>query len=103
MKIKIESEKIIKAVKKMDGIEIVLENSDDAKDAIDLILRKTELFQGDDFKKLSDVKVVSFQQYETSSVDYKMIFLMEFIFEDNISLDKKVAVIKELQEFFHKI
>ena len=29
MKIKVESEKIIKAVKKLDGIEIVLENLDD--------------------------------------------------------------------------
>ena len=38
MKIKIESEKIIKAVKKLDGIEIVLENLDDAKEAFNLIL-----------------------------------------------------------------
>jgi copper chaperone CopZ len=34
MKIKVESEKIIKAVKKLDGIEIVLENLDDAREAI---------------------------------------------------------------------
>ena len=44
MKIKVESEKIIEAVKKLDGIEIVLENPDDAKEAINLILRKTDLF-----------------------------------------------------------
>ena len=31
MKIKVESEKIVNAVKKLDGIEIVLENPDDAK------------------------------------------------------------------------
>ena len=68
MKIKIESEKIVKAVKKLDGIEIVLENSDDAKDAIDLILRKTELFQRDNYKKLKDVKVISFQLYEKIQV-----------------------------------
>jgi hypothetical protein len=34
MKVKVESEKIIKAVKKLDGIEIVLENTTDAKEAI---------------------------------------------------------------------
>ena len=49
MKIKVEAEKIIKAVKKLDGIEMVLENSDDAKEALNLILRKTELFETDNF------------------------------------------------------
>ncbi|NIR14356.1 MAG: hypothetical protein GWN86_10580, partial [Desulfobacterales bacterium] len=44
MKIRVESEKIIKAVKKLDGIEIVLENADDGKEALNLILRKTGLF-----------------------------------------------------------
>ena len=103
MKIKVESEKIIKAVKKLDGIEIMLENPDDAKEAINLILRKTGLFKGDDYGKPRDVKVSSFQEYKTSAVDYKMIVLLEFLFEDNIPLDTKVAVIKQLQEFFGKV
>ena len=34
MKIKVESEKLVKAVKKLDGIEIVLENAEDAKQAM---------------------------------------------------------------------
>jgi len=97
MKIKVESEKIIKAVKKLDGIEIVLENPDDAKEAINLILRKADLFKEGDYGKLRDVKVSSFQEYKTSAVDYKMIVL------DDISLDTKVAVIKDLQEFFGKV
>ena len=103
MKIKVESEKIIKAVKKLDGIEIVLENPGDAKEAINLILTKTNLFKGDDYGKLRDVKVTSFQEYKTSAVDYKMMFLLEFLFEDNISVETKVAVIKELQEFFARV
>jgi hypothetical protein len=103
MKIKVESEKIVKAVKKLDGFEIVLDNPNDAKDAINLILRKTELFERDDYGKLKDVKVTSFQKYETSAVDYKMIFLLEFLFEEDTSLDTKVAVIKGFQEFFNKV
>jgi len=103
MKIKIESEKIVKAVKKLDGIEIVLDNPNDAKNAINLILRKIELFERDDYGKLEDVKVTSFQKYETSAVDYKMIFLLEFLFEEDTSLDTKVAVIKGFQEFFNKV
>jgi hypothetical protein len=103
MKIKVEGEKIINAVKKLDGIEIVVENPDDARAAFNLILRKVELFNGDDFVKLKDFKVTSFQRYETSAVDYKMIFLLEFHFEEDFSLDQRVAVIKRLQEFFEKV
>ena len=103
MKVKVESEKIIKAVKKLDGIEIVLENTNDAKEAINLILRKTDLFKKDEYVKLKEVKVTSFQEYKTSAVDYKMVFLLEFSFEADVSLDTKVAVIKEVQEFFGKI
>ncbi|MEA3223064.1 MAG: hypothetical protein U9P49_07870 [Thermodesulfobacteriota bacterium] len=102
MKIKVESEKIIKAVKELDKIEVVLENSNDAKEAIDLILRKTGLLDRDDYKKLMDVKVTSFQRYETSAVDYKMIFLLEFLFEEDTPLDTKINVIKELHDFLNK-
>jgi hypothetical protein len=86
MKIKVESEKIIKAVKKMDEIEIVLENLEDAKEAID-----------------KDVKVTSYQKYDTTAVDYKMIFLLEFMFDGDVPLEKEVAVLKEFQEFFSKV
>jgi hypothetical protein len=103
MKIKIESEKIIKAVKKLDGIEIVLENLQDAKEAIQLILGRSGLLEKHKEGKFVDVKVTSFQKYETTAVDYKMIFLLEFIFEADVPLNDRVAVIKELQEFFGKI
>ena len=103
MKIKIDGEKIIKAVKKLDGIEIVLENLEDAKEAIHLILVRTGLFEKYHDAKLKDVKVTSYQKYETTAVDYKMIFLLEFEFEEGVALDTKVSVIQELQEFFNKI
>ena len=103
MKIQVESEKVVKAVRKLDGVEIVLENTDDAKEAIDLILRKTDLIKRDDYESLKEVKVTSFQEYETSAVDYKMIFLLEFLFEDNVALDTKVSIIKEVQKFFEKM
>ena len=103
MKIKVESEKIIKAVKKLDGIEIVLENLDDAREAINLILLRAGLFGKHKDAEPKEVRVSSYQKYETTAVDYKMIFLLEFIFENDISLDTRVAVIKELQEFFSKV
>ena len=103
MKIKVESEKIVKALKKLDGIEIVVENADDAKEALNLILRKTGLFDREDYGKMKEVKVTSLQKYETSAVDYKMIFLLEFLFEEDVTPDAKVSLIKEFQEFFGKV
>ena len=103
MKTKIEAEKIVNAVKKIDGIEIVVENTEDAKEAINLILRKTELFDKNHLGKLNDFKVTAFQKYETSAVNYKIIFLLEFLFEENTSLDTKVSMIKGVQEFFEKV
>ncbi len=103
MKIKVESEKIIKAVKKLDGVEIVVENQDDAEEAINLILRKTGIFDSDDLGKLRDFKVSAYQKYEDSAVIYKMIFLLEFLFEEDASLDSRVTALKVLQEFFDKV
>ncbi|MGD2272428.1 MAG: hypothetical protein PVI06_18645 [Desulfobacterales bacterium] len=103
MKIKVEGEKIIKAVRKLDDIEIVLENLEDAKEAINLILIRSGLFKKYEDLKIKDVKVTSYQKYDTTAVNYKMIFLLEFMFEENIPLDKKVVVIKEFQEFFNKV
>ncbi len=103
MKIKIESDKIIKAVKKLDGIEIVLENLEDAKEAISMILNRTGLFEKQKGAILKDVMVTSYQKYETTAVDYKMIFLLEFIFEADTELEARISTIKELQEFFNKV
>jgi hypothetical protein len=103
MKVKIEGDKIVKAVANLDGIEIVLETATDAKEAVDLILRKAGFLKRGDFGMLKDLKVSSFQEYKTSAVDYKMVFLLEFVFEEGASADGKVQIIKDLQEFFSKV
>ena len=81
----------------------MVENTEDAKEAINLILRKTELFDKNHLGKLNDFKVTAFQKYETSAVNYKIIFLLEFLFEEDTSLDTKVSMIKGIQEFFEKV
>jgi len=103
MKIKVESEKIVKAVKKLEGIEMVLENAEDAKEALNLILKKRDLLKVEDLEKVKEVKVSSYQEYKTSAVDYTMVFLLEFSFGPEVSAESKVAVIKALQEFFNKV
>jgi hypothetical protein len=103
MKIKIESEKIVKAVKKLEGIEIVLENEADAKEAIQLVTTRARLFERHPNAHVTDVKVTAYQKYETTAVDYKMIYLLEFAFEQASPLDARVALIKDLQDFFNKV
>ena len=102
MKIKVESEKIVKAVKKIHGIEMVLENVDDAKDALHLILKKEDMFKEDPYTRIKEMKVSSFQEYQTSAVKYRMVFLLEFVFQDGVPAEAKAAFIKRLQDLFSK-
>ena len=102
MKIRVESERIIKALRKLAGVEVVLENADDAKEAIDLVLEKANLWEREGYDALKEITVNSLQRYETSAVDYKLIFMLEFIFTEGVSNESKVAAIKALQELFEK-
>jgi hypothetical protein len=102
MKIKVEREKIVKALKEVEGIEVTLENADDAKEALDLILKKSQLFKGADGKKLKDIIVTASQEYKTSAVEYELVFTLEFVFASGVFTDTKIALVKEVQEFFDK-
>jgi hypothetical protein len=102
MKIKVESDKIIKAVKKLNGIEVILENAEDAKEAINLVLRKADLVKKEHYPKMKEVLVTSVQEYKTSAVDYKIAFLLEFVFQQDTTMEEKVSLIKDIQDFFQK-
>jgi hypothetical protein len=102
MKIKVERAKIVKALKEVEGVEVALENAEDAKEAIDLILKKSQLFKGAEGKKLKDIIVTASQEYKTSAVEYNLIFTLEFVFASGVFTDDKLALIKEVQAFFGK-
>jgi hypothetical protein len=102
MKIKVEREKIVKALKEVEGLEVAVENVDDAKEAVDLILKKSQLFKGAEGKKLKDVIVTATQEYKTSAVEYNLVFTLEFVFASGVFTDTKIALIKEVQDFFGK-
>ena len=101
MKIKVAADKIVKGVQKLEGVEIVVENPQDAREGIDLILDKTGI-KKDLEGTLKDIKTTAFQSYETSAVDYKMMFLLEFVFEDPVPLETRVSAIRALQSFLEK-
>ena len=103
MKIKVKGEKLVKAVQKMYGIEIEVESPGDAREAIDLILGKMAEEAKINYEELEEIQVTPERRYETSAVDYKMTFLLTFSFKNEASVDTRVAVIKDFQEFFAKL
>ncbi|MFH1488618.1 MAG: hypothetical protein ABII06_06930 [Pseudomonadota bacterium] len=102
MKIKLESEKIIKAVKKLEGIDLVLESHEDAREAIRLLMGRDEFFGGEDAAILKEFDVTSFREYKTSAVDYKMFFLLDFLFQEDTPPENKISLVKKIQAFFEK-
>lgn len=103
MKIKVEREKIVGAVRKLAGVEIVLEDADDASEALELILHGADFSEGADFTTLKDVKVTPLREYENSAVDYRVLFLLDFVFEADVPADRKVSLIKKFQDFLNNL
>ena len=103
MKIRVESDKIVKAVKKLHGIELVLEDVVDALEGIHLILKRPESMEEGDFSGLKEIKVTSQRDYETSAVEYRMSFLLEFLFEEPVPLETRVSALKAFQDFLNRL
>jgi hypothetical protein len=102
MRIKVRDEKIAKAIKKLEGVDIVLRTVDDAKKAIRLILRKTEISKTPDYAGLKDIAVTQVLESRTSAVENLISYEIEFILTDERYMDMEIALIKELQSMFEK-
>jgi hypothetical protein len=103
MRIKVRDEKITKAIKKLEGIDIILKNVEDAKKAMHLILRKTEISGTKDFEGIKDVAIIQVVEHATSAVEYQTYYEIEFILTDERFIEMEVALIKELQTMFEKL
>jgi hypothetical protein len=103
MKIKVRDEKITKAIKNLEGIDIVLKTVEDAKKAMHLILRKTEMSRSKDYESLRDIAITRIVEHATSAVEYQTYYEVEFILADERFIDMEIALIKELQAMFEKL
>ena len=103
MRIKVRDEKITKAIKKLEGIDIILKNVEDAKKAMRLILRKTELSGTKDFEGLKDIAITQVVEHATSAVEYQTYYEIEFIITDDSFIEMEVTLIRELQSMFEKL
>ena len=100
MRIRVRDEKIIKAVKKLEGIDIILRTVEDAKEAMRLILRRTERAKTPEFTGLKDIHVAQVVEYSNTAVDYQTFYEIEFIGEGDHYADLEIALIRELQSIF---
>jgi hypothetical protein len=102
MRIKIRDEKIIKAIKEMEGIDIILKTAEDAKQSMYLILRKTDASHMKDYEGLKDIAVTKSVERVTSAVEYITYYEIEFILTDDRFIGMEITLIKELQAIFEK-
>jgi len=103
MRIKVRDEKIIKAVKKLEGVDIILKTVEDAKEAMRLIIRKTEISLTKDYEGLKDIAITQVVEYATSAVEYEIFYEVEFILADNRFIEMEITLIKELQAMFETL
>ncbi|MCX5846284.1 MAG: hypothetical protein NTW12_08000 [Deltaproteobacteria bacterium] len=103
MRIRVRDEKIIKAIKKFEGIDIILKTVEDAKRAMRLILRKTDISRTKDFEGLKDIAITQVVEHATSAVEYQTYYEVEFTLTDDLFIEMEIALIKELQALFEKI
>jgi hypothetical protein len=103
MRIKVRDLKIIKAIKKLEGIDIMLKNVEDAKKALRLILRRTEISKTPEYAGLKDIAVAQVLEQPTSAVENLISYEIEFILADERYTEMEIALIKELQGLFEKL
>jgi len=103
MRIKVRDEKIAKAIKKLEGIDIVLKGVEDAKKALRLILRRTEISKSPDYAGLKDIVVTQALESRTSAVENLIFYEIEFVLNDDRYMDMEIGLIKELQSMFEKL
>ena len=103
MRIKVRDEKITKAFKKMEGIDIILKTVEDAKKAICLIMLRTEISKTPDYAGLKDIAMTQVFEHPTSAVEYHTFYEIEFILTDERYSGMEIALIKELQTLFEKL
>ncbi len=103
MRIRVLDEKIVKAIKKLEGIDIVLKSVEDAQKAVRLILRKTDIAKTKEYEGLKDIVITQVVEHPTSAVEYTIYYEIEFIIAGELHTDMEIALIKELQALFAKL
>jgi hypothetical protein len=100
MRIKVPEENLVKAMKELEGVDILLKDAEEAKKVLMLIIRHTETSKHEDFMRLLDFGITESLEYPTTSVEYRRYYEIEFKLADEKFTDMELALIRELQKLF---
>jgi hypothetical protein len=103
MRIKVRDEKIKKAIKRLQGIDIILKNVEDAKKAMRLILNKTEISKTKDYEGLKEMIMTQVVEHPTSAVESHIYYEIEFVLNEERYTGMEIELIRELQGLFEKL
>jgi hypothetical protein len=102
MKIKVYEDQMTKAIKRLVGIEVIIDTVEEARKGLALILERTETAKRQDYKGLKDIKITQKVEHPTTAVEHKLTYILEFILEDDSYLPMEIALIQELQRIFQQ-
>ena len=100
MKIKVAEEKITRAIKKLEGIDIILGSVEDTRRAMTLILKKTAISKTEAYEGLKEIKISSVVEHATTAVEHQTNYIIEFVLKDESYAEMEIALIRELQATF---
>ncbi len=100
MKIKVYEDQMTKAIKRLVGIEVIIDTVEEARKGLSLILERTETSKREDYKGLKEIRITQKVEHPTTAVEHKLTYILEFILEDESYLPMEIALIQELQEIF---
>jgi hypothetical protein len=103
MRIKVRDEKLIRAIKKLVGIDVIFKNVEDAKKAMGLVLRRTEIAKSKEYEGLKEIRMTQVVEHPTSAVESHIYYEIDFVLSDDRYLDMEISLIKELQGLFEKL
>ncbi len=102
MKIKVYEDQMTKAIKRLVGIEVIIDTVEEARKGLALILERTETSKREDYKGLKEIRITQKVEHPTTAVEHKLTYILEFILEDDSYLPMEIALIQELQEIFRQ-
>jgi len=100
VKIKVFEDQMTRAIKRLVGIEIIIDTVEEARRGLGLILERTETAKREDFKGLKEIRITQKVEHPTTAVEHKLAYIIEFVLEDDSYLPMEIALIQELQRIF---
>ncbi len=99
MRIKVTEEHLARALRDLEGVDILIKSADEARKVLELIISHTDVSRRGDLQGAVDFNITESLEYPTTSVEYKRYYEIEFQSND-AATDVEIELIRELQRMF---